>query len=117
MDDVAARNKGWKTKTLDYTFNHNKEEGRRKGVLKRHFITGTSNGKVPYQCDYFLLKLLPKFFVKPYFLTPFWLFAGYMNARFIKQQRPFPKEVSALLRKEQWHLLKQFFHLKFYKSR
>ncbi len=114
MDDVAARSNGWKTRTLDYGFEHNKKEGLKSGLIKKHYLTGVFNGRVPYHPLYFALKLISQVFHRPYLITPVIQLIGYINSRFIDRKRPFPKEISEYLRREQIDKVKKFLYLKTY---
>ena len=108
MDDVAARLHGWKTRTLDFAFHHNKEEGRRSGIVRKHYYTGLFIGRVPYHPAYLVLKLAKSLFKYPPVLGAFSQVLGYIAARFIHRRSPFPIEVSRHLRREQLARIKSF---------
>ena len=105
--DISARTKGWNTQTLDYYFSHHKEEGIKKGTVKRHYWNGIYCGRVPYQPIYFIFRLISHIFDRPLILSTFAEIWGYLKSRFILKDKPFPLEVTRYYRNLQLKRLKQ----------
>ncbi len=105
IDNIIAQNKGWKTKVLDVWFDHLEEEGASQGFVKKYYNVGRYCGKIPYHSWYFLLKLIYRITDKPYVISTLILTYGYIKTRFIKRERPFPREVTKYFRNKQQKLL------------
>lgn len=105
LDNIIAQKKGWKTRVLDIWFHHLEEEGASQGFVKKYYNVGKYCGKIPYHTWYFLLKLIYRLKDKPYVISTLILTYGYLKTRFIKKERPFPKEVTKYFRSKQQELL------------
>lgn len=101
MDDVFARSQGWYTRTIEVLFDHNKEEGRRSGLFKKHLYTGLFTGRVPYYPPFLVLKLGKELASFPWVIGSFIQFLGYLKARFVDDHAPFPPPACTLMRQEQ----------------
>ena len=101
IDNYAAQALGWDTKKFDIYFNHNKEEGKKSGLIMLRYWTGLYNGRVPYYFPYFIFKIIYYFFSPPIIVGSFLELIGYLNSRFIIKNRPFPSKVSKYVIKTQ----------------
>ena len=68
IDNYAAQSLGWKTKKYDIYFKHNKEEGKKSGLIMLRYWTGLYNGRVPYYLPYFIFKIIYYSFSRPVIL-------------------------------------------------
>lgn len=105
LDNIMAQNKGWKTRVLDIWFEHLEEEGASQGFIKKYYNVGKYCGKIPYHSWYFLLKMVYRISDRPYVISTLILAYGYLKTRFIKKERPFPKELTKYFRSKQKKLL------------
>jgi len=109
IDNYAAQCLGWETKKIDIFFEHNKEEGKKSGLIMLRYWTGLFNGRVPYYFPYFALKIVYYLFSRPIIIGSLLEFIGYLNSRFITKTRPFPKEVSEYVIKRQKEKILSYF--------
>tara|TARA_B100000287_G_scaffold382858_1_gene388279 strand:+ start:201 stop:1046 length:846 start_codon:yes stop_codon:yes gene_type:complete len=101
IDNYAAQSLGWKTKKYDIYFKHNKEEGKKSGLIMLRYWTGLYNGRVPYYLPYFIFKIIYYSFSRPVILGSLIELFGYFKARFIERKKPFPSHVSKYIIKIQ----------------
>ena len=101
IDNYAAQSLGWKTKKYDIYFKHNKEEGKKSGLIMLRYWTGLYNGRVPYYFPYFTLKIIYYTFSRPVILGSLLELVGYLKARFFDRKTPFPDYVSKYIIKIQ----------------
>jgi glycosyltransferase involved in cell wall biosynthesis len=101
IDNESAMINGWETRTLNFPFNHLKEEGISQGVFKMYYTAGLYYGKIPYYWPYFILKLLYRIFQKPCFISSFITFWGYVKMRYLISDKPFPDELSLSIQNSQ----------------
>tara|TARA_B000000477_G_scaffold114055_1_gene110055 strand:+ start:773 stop:1618 length:846 start_codon:yes stop_codon:yes gene_type:complete len=101
IDNYAAQSLGWETKKYDIYFKHNKEEGKKSGLIMLRYWTGLYNGRVPYYLPYFIFKIIYYTFSRPVILGSLLELIGYLKARFFDRKNPFPGHVSKYIIKIQ----------------
>jgi len=105
LDNIIAQKQGWTTQTLEITFDHLEEEGVSQGFIQKYYQVGRYCGKIPYHTWYFIAKVAYNVFKKPILFSSLIMIYGYIEAKYIVKERPFPKDVSNYFRSKQRNLL------------
>ena len=100
---MAARMKGWKTRTfIEKAFTHNREMGTaQQGTLKARYKLGIKDYSFGNHPVWEFLRAAYQMTKRPFFLGGLFLAAGYASALTRRAEKPIPEEMVAFRRREQ----------------
>lgn len=109
--EIYAKMKGWGVKTFpDLKIYHHRRVGTAKhGFIKASFKRGMMFFTLGYHPFFEFMRCVARIFEKPYFLSSFLEYSGYLWAKVKGKNKQLPPEVITYLRKEQ---IKRFLLMK-----